>query len=164
MKSIIAFIVFGLIFLSILIMVVIYFTYKGIRKLKAEVEESYYRNQKLKEQKERNPFGNDYFKSASTKKKTQPKREKTERYQSEQTEQIKKDKNPFGEDYFKSADDVKKEQAKKEQPRQESPRQKETARSQSASSNVTIIDGRDDECKRKIFDHSDGEYVEFEEV
>ena len=90
MKSIIAFIVFGLIFLSILIMVVIYFTYKGIRKLKAEVEESYYRNQKLKEQKERNPFGNDYFKSASTKK-TQPKREKTERYQSEQTEQIKKD-------------------------------------------------------------------------
>ena len=162
MKSIIAFIVFGLIFLSIIIMVVIYFTYKGIRKLKAEVEESYYRNQKLKEQKERNPFGNDYFRSASTAKKTQPKREKTERYQTEQTEQVKKDKNPFGEDYFKSADDVKKEQAKKEQPRQEQQKQKETARSQSASSNVTIIDDRED--KRKIFDHSDGEYVEFEEV
>ena len=156
MKSIIAFIVFGLIILAIIVMVVIYFTYKGVRKLKEEVEESYYRNQKMREQKERNPFDNDYFKSASATKKTQPKRENTERYQ---TEQVKKDKNPFGDDYFKSASDANKEQTKKEQPKKES-----TARRKTTDSGVTVIDDRDVEDKRKIFDHSDGEYVEFEEV
>jgi len=156
MKSIIAFIVFGLIFLSIIIMVVIYFTYKGVRKLKEEVEENYYRNQKIKEQKERNPFDNDYFKSASATKKQQPKREKAEYYQAEQT---KKDKNPFGDDYFRSASDTNKEQTKKEQPKKES-----TARRKTTDSGVTIIDDRNVEDKRKIFDHSDGEYVEFEEV
>jgi hypothetical protein len=39
-----------------------------------------------------------------------------------------------------------------------------TARKTTTSSGVTIIDGRDQEDKRKIFDHNDGEYVEFEEV
>ena len=66
MKTIIAVIVFGLILLAIIAMVVINFTYKGVRKIKEEVEENYYRNQKRKEQKEKNPFGDDYFKSATT--------------------------------------------------------------------------------------------------
>ena len=156
MKSIIAFIVFGLIFLSIIVMVVIYFSYKGVRKLKEEVEESYYRNQRMKEQKERNPFGNDYFKSATTTKKAQPKREKTETYQ----EQLKKDKNPFGDDYFKSEAEAKAEKAQKAQ--KEQAKKENTARSKPADSGVTIVDERED--KRKIFDHTDGEYVEFEEV
>ena len=160
MKSIIAFIVFGLIFLAIIVMVVIYFSYKGVRKLKEEVEESYYRNQRMKEQKERNPFGNDYFKSATTTKKAQPKRErvkeKTETYQ----EQPKKDKNPFGDDYFKSETEAKAEKAQKAQ--KEQAKKENTARSKPADSGVTIVDERED--KRKIFDHTDGEYVEFEEV
>jgi predicted Holliday junction resolvase-like endonuclease len=127
MKTIIAAIVFGLIIIAILVMVVINFTYKGIRKMKEEVEESYYRNQKIKEQKERNPFGDDYFKSASTTKaKPKTKSDREERPQPE--------------------------------------KEKKTARSQTASSTVTVIDDRNVEDKRKIFDHSDGEYVEFEEV
>lgn len=127
MKTIIAAIVFGLIIIAILVMVVINFTYKGIRKMKEEVEESYYRNQKIKEQKERNPFGDDYFKSASTTKaKPKTKSDRQERPQPE--------------------------------------KEKKTARSQTASSTVTVIDDRNVEDKRKIFDHSDGEYVEFEEV
>ena len=38
MKTIIAVIVFGLILLAIIAMVVINFTYKGVRKIKEEVE------------------------------------------------------------------------------------------------------------------------------
>ena len=137
MKTIIAAIVFGLIIIAILVMVVINFTYKGVRKLKEEVEESYYRSQKLKEQKERNPFGDDYFKSASTTK--------------------SKPKNKVRND---------KQEHTQERPyeRPQTKAEEKTARSQTASSGVTIIDDRDAEDKRKIFDHSDGEYVEFEEV
>ena len=125
MKTIFAVIIFGLIILAIAVMVVINFTYKGVKKLREEVEENYYRNQKRKEMKEKNPFGEDYFKSAAPKEKPSQKSE------------------PKG---------------KKEQ-------QKNTARSSTTtSSGVTIIDDRDVEEKRKIFDHSDGEYVEFEEV
>lgn len=137
MKTIIAAIVFGLIIIAILVMVVINFTYKGVRKLKEEVEESYYRSQKLKEQKERNPFGDDYFKSASTTK--------------------SKPKNKVRND---------KQEHTQERPyeRPQTKAEEKTARSQTASSGVTIIDDRNAEDKRKIFDHSDGEYVEFEEV
>ena len=68
MQTIIAAIVFGLILITAFVMIVIYLSYKGIRKLKQEAEENYYRNQKRKEQKEKYPFGEDYFKSASSKK------------------------------------------------------------------------------------------------
>ena len=130
MKTIIAVIVFGLIITAIIVMIVINFTYKGVRKLKEEVEESYYRNQKIKEQKERNPFGDDYFKSAST-----PKKPK-----------------------------AKKEDPKKEDRTQQQSEKEKTAQSNPEGSRVTVIDDRDVEDKRKIFDHSDGEYVEFTEV
>ena len=135
MKTIIAVIIFGLIIIAIIVMIVINFTYKGVRKLKEEVEESYYRNQKIKEQKERNPFGEDYFKSAST-----PKKPKT-----------KSDKND------------KSDKQQQQQQQQQSEKEK-TAQSNPEGSRVTIIDDRDVEDKRKIFDNSDGEYVEFEEV
>ena len=137
-KFIIGAIIFGLIALAIIILVIINFTYKGVRKLKEEVEESYYRNQKIKEQKERNPFGEDYFKSAST-----PKKPKT-----------KSDKN----------DKSDKQQQQQQQRQQQQSEKEKTAQSNPEGSRVTIIDDRDVEDKRKIFDNSDGEYVEFEEV
>lgn len=137
MKTIFAAIIFGLIIIAILVMVVINFTYKGVRKLREEVEDSYYRSQKRKEQKEKNPFGDDYFKSASTTK-SKPKTK------------TKSDKQEYTQE--------------RPQERPQTKAEEKTARSQTASSSVTIIDDRDVEDKRKIFDHSDGEYVEYEEV
>ena len=137
MKTIFAAIIFGLIIIAIIVMVVINFTYKGVRKLREEVEDSYYRSQKRKEQKEKNPFGDDYFKSASTTK-SKPKTK------------TKSDKQDYTQE--------------RPQERPQTKAEEKTARSQTASSSVTIIDDRDVEDKRKIFDHSDGEYVEFEEV
>ena len=71
MKIIIGVIVFGLIIISIIVMLIINFTYKGLKKVKEEVVDDYYQHQKEKEQKEKHPFGKDYFKSASTKKNQQ---------------------------------------------------------------------------------------------
>ena len=133
MQTIIAVIVFGLILISVIVMIVIYLAYKGVRKIKQEAEDNYYRSQKRKEQKEKNPFGDDYFKSASSKKQ----RAKSQ-YQPRQE--------PF------------QEKVRQEQPKED------TARSKTTSSGVTVIDDRSSDEKRKIFDRSDDEYVEFEEV
>ena len=142
MQTIIAAIVFGLILITAIIMIVIYLSYKGVRKIKQEAEENYYRNQKRKEQKEKNPFGEDYFKSASSKK-----QQVKSQYQPRQaTYQEKVRQEPF------------QEKVRQEQPKED------TARSKTTSSGVTIIDDRSSDEKRKIFDRSDGEYVEFEEV
>ena len=146
-KFVIGAIIFGLIAISIIVLLVINFTYRSVKKLRQEMEDNYYRNQKQKEQKERNPFGGDYFKGS----KGGRKQSRTQA-QYEQREQPKRE-NPFGEDYFKGK--------QQEQPKQQAEK-KDTARKTTTSSGVTIIDGRDQE--RKIFDHSDGEYVEFEEV
>ena len=148
LKFIFAAIIFGFIAIAIIVMVVINFTYKSVKKLREEVEDNYYRNQKMKEQKEKNPFNGDYFKSSKG-----GHRQSRTQAQYEQREQAKRDKNPFGDDYFKGK--------QQEQPKAE---QKGTARRTTTSSGVTIIDDRDTEEKRKIFDRSDGEYVEFEEV
>ena len=146
LKFVFAAIIFGLIAIAIIVMVVINFTYKSMKKLREEAEERYYRNQKMKEQK--NPFDSNYFKSNKG-----GRRQSRTQAQYEQREQSKRDKNPFGDDYFKGT--------QQEQPQTE---KKDTARRTTTSSGVTIIDDRDTEEKRKIFDHSDGEYVEFEEV
>ena len=148
LKFIIGAIIFGLIAIAIIVMLVINFTYRGVRKLRQEVEDNYYRNQKQKEQKEKNPFGDDYFKGSKS---GRPKSRTQAQY--EEREQPKREKNPFGDDYFKGR--------QQEQPKQQAEK-KDTARKTTTSSGVTIIDDRDQE--RKIFDHSDGEYVEFEEV
>ena len=84
MKLIIGAIVFGLISISIIVMLVINFTYRGIKKLREQAEDDYYRREKEKEQKEKHPFGKDYFKSAS------PKKQQTTR-PNRSTEDIKKD-------------------------------------------------------------------------
>ena len=150
-KLIIGAIIFGLIAIAVIVMLVINFTYRSIKKLRQEAEDNYYRNQKQKEQKERRPFGDDYFKGS----KGGPRQSRTQA-QYEQREQARREqRNPFGDDYFKTT--------QQEQPRQQAD-QKDTARKTTTSSGVTIIDDRDTEDKRKIFDHSDGEYVEFEEV
>ena len=134
MQTIIAAVVFGLILITVIVMIVIYLAYKGIRKIKQEAEDNYYRSQKRKEQKEKNPFGDDYFKSASSKK---------QRAQS----QYQPRQEPF------------QEKVRQEQPKEDTARSTTTT-----SSGVTIIDDRGSDEKRKIFDRSDGEYVEFEEV
>ncbi len=133
MQTIIAAIVFGLILIAVIVMIVIFLAYKGVRKIKQEAEDNYYRSQKRKEQKEKNPFGDDYFKSASSKK---------QRAQS----QYQPRQEPF------------QEKVRQEQPKED------TARSTTTSSGVTIIDDRGSDEKRKIFERSDDEYVEFEEV
>ena len=148
LKFVFAAIIFGLIAIAIIVMMVINFTYKSVKKLREEVEDNYYRNQKMKEQKEKYSFNNDYFKSSKG-----GRRQSRTQAQYEQREQASRDKNPFGDDYFKGK--------QQEQPKAD---QKNTARRTTTSSGVTIIDDRDQEEKRKIFDHSDGEYVEFEEV
>ena len=145
MQTIIAFVVFALIFISIIAMVVIYFTYKGVKKMRENAEEIYYRHQKMKEQKEKNPFDSDYFKNSNT-----GRRQSRTQIQYEQREQSKRNKNPFGDEYFKS----------KQQ--EQSQDNKDTARKTTTSSGVTIIDDR--ESDKKIFNKDDGEYVEFEEV
>ena len=150
LKFLFAAIIFGLIAIAVIVMVVINFMYKGVKKIRQEAEDNYYRNQKIKEQKEKNPFDNDYFKGSNG-----GRRKSRTQAQYEQREQPNRDKNPFGEDYFKGKQQERsKQQAEK----------KDTARKTTTSSGVTIIDDRDSEEKRKIFDHSDGEYVEFEEV
>ena len=146
-KFVIGAIIFGLIAIAIIVMLVINFTYRGVKKLRQDMEDNYYRNQKQKEQKEKNPFGDDYFKGSKS---GLPKSRTQAQY--EQREQPKRE-NPFGDDYFKGK--------QQEQPKQQAEK-KDTARKTTTSSGVTIIDDRDQE--RKIFDHSDGEYVEFEEV
>ena len=148
LKFLFAAIIFGLIAIAVIVMVVINFMYKGVKKIRQEAEDNYYRNQKIKEQKEKNPFDNDYFKGSNG-----GRRKSRTQAQYEQREQTKRNKNPFGEDYFKGK--------QQEQPKTDN---KNTARRTTTSSGVTIIDDRDSEEKRKIFDHSDGEYVEFEEV
>ena len=150
LKFFFAAILFGFIALAIIVMLVINFTYKSVKKLREEAEDNYYRNQKMKEQKERYSFKNDYFKSS----KGGPRQSRTQA-QYEQREQAKQE-NPFGDDYFKSV--------RQEQPQAQQAEKENTARRTATSSGVTIIDGRDQEEKHKIFDHSDGEYVEFEEV
>ena len=143
MQTIIAAIVFGLILITAIIMIVIYLSYKGVRKIKQEAEENYYRNQKRKEQKEKNPFGEDYFKSASSKK-----QQVKSQYQPRQaTSQEKVRQEPF------------QEKVRQEQPKEDTARSTTTT-----SSGVTIIDDRGSDEKRKIFERSDDEYVEFEEV
>ena len=127
-KFIIGLIIFGLIALAIIILVVINFSYKGVRQMRKAVQDQYELNQKRKEQKEKNPFGDDYFKSSDSG--SQQRAKQTHKTQQSQQSQ------------------------------QES--QKTTTRKTTTSSGVTIIDER--EADKKIFNHDDGEYVEFEEV
>ena len=76
LKFVIGAIIFGLIALAIIILVVINFSYKSLRQFRKTVEDQYELHQKRKEQKEKNPFGDDYFKSSDGQQ-TQQKRQRT---------------------------------------------------------------------------------------
>jgi predicted Holliday junction resolvase-like endonuclease len=127
LKGVLAFFIFGLIFIVIIALVVLRFIYKGYRSVR-DVQEEILNN------------GGKRFS-----------RGEYIRYQREQ-----RDKNPFGNDYFKSANSSKSKEQKEDK--------QKTTRRTTTSSGVTIIDDREVEEKKKIFDHDDGEYVEFEEV
>ena len=130
LKFIIGAIIFGLIALAIIILVVINFTYKSFRQLRKAAEDQFELNQKRKEQKERNPFGDDYFKS------------------SDGPQQQARQRGP--------------QRGRQQSQQQTQQTNQKTARRTTTSSGVTIIDER--EADKKIFNHDDGEYVEFEEV
>ena len=147
MEIIIGAIVFGLIIIAIIVMVVINFTYRGVKKMREQMDDDRYRQMKEKEQKEKHPFGKDYFKSAAPKKQQAPR--PANKSQEEKPKQQERPKPQ--------------EQARQQTAEQDF--QKETARrTVTTDSNVTIIDDRQTGDKRKIFDDKDGEYVEFEEV
>ena len=128
LKGFLMLLIFGFLFIVIIALVVLRFLSKGFRSMR-EVQEEIL-----------NSGGKRYSRSEYV------------RHQREQ-----KEKNPFGNDYFKSSDNAKNGK------RQEEKKQKTTRRT-TTSSGVTIIDDREKEDKRKIFDHGDGEYVEFEEI
>ena len=142
MEIIIGAVVFGLIIIAVIVMVIIYFSYRGVKKMREQIEDDHYQHLKQKEQKEKHPFGKDYFKSAAPKK-----------------------QQPKAKPAYQSSEPKPKQQ---EQPRQQTagPKyQKETARKTvTTDGKVTIFDDRQKSDKRKIFDDHEGEYVEFEEV
>ena len=131
MQVILGIIVFGLIAIAIIVILVINFMYRNVKRLREDAEDYLYRRGKRNEQKERNPFGEDYFKS-SRKPGAQGAKSRGSRTSSSSSS-------------FES----------------ESTEQK-TARRTTTSGGVTIIDQRDED--KKIFDKTDDEYVEFEEV
>lgn len=137
-----AYIIFGLIAITVIVMLVINFMYHNVKKLREAAEDRYYRNLKRKEQKEKNPFGDDYFKSS--------KKQQTKHAQQQYVQSAKTRKSGHTESAEASG------QAKPSQ-------EETTARKTTTSDGVTIIDDRAED-KKKIFDNADGEYVEFEEV
>ena len=137
MQGIIAFVVFGLIILAIIILVVINFTYKNFRQIREAYIERKEMNERRKEQKEKNPFGEDYFKSSDK----GSQRQRQNQYEFQQ----------------KQGPKAQQQQCKPGEPKEA------TARKTTTDSGVTIIDDRE-EAEKKIFDHNDGEYVEFTEV
>ena len=64
MQVILGIIVFGLIAIAIIVILVINFMYRNVKRLREDAEDFIYRRGKRNEQKERNPFGEDYFKSS----------------------------------------------------------------------------------------------------
>ena len=64
MQVILGIIVFGLIAIAIIVMIVINFMYRNVKRLREDAEDFLYRQGKRREQKDRNPFGEDYFKSS----------------------------------------------------------------------------------------------------
>lgn len=64
MQVIFGIIVFGLIAIAIIVMIVINFMYRNMKRLREDAEDFLYRHEKRREQKDRNPFGDDYFKSS----------------------------------------------------------------------------------------------------
>ena len=70
MKTFVAVIGVGLIGLALIAIIVINVLYRNMNRMREDGEDFMYRRGRRYEQKERNPFGEDYFKSAKTGKTT----------------------------------------------------------------------------------------------
>ena len=132
MKTFVALIVFGFIAVAVIAIIVINVLYRNMKRMREDVEDFVYRRGRRQEQKDRNPFGEDYFKSAKTGKTTT------------RTTYRDKQGNVHVETYV------------------DGERVNKTTRRTTTSGGVTIIDQRQED--KKIFDKTDDEYVEFEEV
>ena len=144
---IVAYIIFGLIAITIIVMVIINFMYHNVKKLREAAEERYYRNLKRKEQTEKNPFGDDYFKSS--------KKSQSKHAHQQYTSQA-------GKNTTQTSGTANQDTNQTRQQQTTSQKEETTTRRTTTSDGVTIIDDRAEE--KKIFDNADGEYVEFEEV
>ena len=134
MKTFVAFIVFGFIALAIIAIIVINVLYRNMKRMREDVEDFVFRRGRRYEAKERNPFGEDYFKSAKTGKTTT------------RTTYRDKQGNVHVETVYVNGEKVNK-----------------TTRRTTTSGGVTIVDDRA-AGEKKIFEKGDDEYVEFEEV
>ena len=70
MKTFVALIVFGFIAVAVIAIIVINVLYRNMKRMREDVEDFVFRRGRRYEAKERNPFGDDYFKSAKTGKTT----------------------------------------------------------------------------------------------
>lgn len=134
MKTFVAVIVFGFIALAIIAIIVINVLYRNMKRMREDVEDYMYRRGRRQEAKDRNPFGEDYFKSA-----------KSSGNRTTRTTYRDKQGNVHVETVYVNGEKVNK-----------------TTRRTTTSGNVTIIDERP--ADKKIFEKGDDEYVEFEEV
>jgi len=139
MKEILIFIVCAVIFLTIVLAILFH---ERVRQLKQAFRQAAEARAARKQAEE-----DEYFKRTSTK-----------NYR-------KEEKGPqFDKDYFKGTEGKPTDsdrQRQEQQQRQETDRRRTTQ----AADGVTIIDDRNaQKADRKIFDDSEGEYVEFEEV
>ena len=135
MKTFVAFIVFGFIALAVIAIIVINVLYRNMKRMRENVEDYMYRRGRRQEAKERNPFGDDYFKSA-----------KSSGNRTTRTTYRDKQGNVHVETVYVSGEKVNK-----------------TTRRTTTSGGVTIVDDRV-AGEKKIFEKGDDEYVEFEEV
>ena len=137
MKEILAVILCVIIFVVIVLAILFHEKVRQIRRMLHQAAEARAARKEAEE--------DEYFKRTSTK-----------NYRKAEDDEPK-----FAKDYFKGT-----EEKPKQRP-QESPKAREetTARRTTTDSGVTIIDSRSEQkADRKIFDDSEGEYVEFEEV
>ena len=134
MKTFVAVIVFGFIALAIIAIIVINLLYRNMKRMREDVEDFVYRRGRRYEAKERNPFGDDYFKSA-----------KSSGNRTTRTTYKDKQGNVHVETVYVNGEKV-----------------NQTTRRTTTSGGVTIVDDRAGE--KKIFDKGDDEYVDFEEV
>jgi hypothetical protein len=135
MKTFVAFIVFGFIALAIIAIIVINVLYRNMKRMREDVEDFVFRRGRRYEAKERNPFGDDYFKSA-----------KSSGNRTTRTTYRDKQGNVHVETVYVNGEKVNK-----------------TTRRTTTSGGVTIVDDRA-AGEKKIFEKGDDEYVEFEEV
>ena len=134
MKTFVAFIVFGFIALAVIAIIVINVLYRNMKRMREDVEDFVFPRGRRYEAKDRNPFGEDYFKSA-----------KSSGNRTTRTTYRDKQGNVHVETVYVNGEKVNK-----------------TTRRTTTSGNVTIIDERP--ADKKIFEKGDDEYVEFEEV